>query len=296
VPAARAPSPVGTSNGMSGRPVAHSAPAAPFVSPVRAEPVPPAPTRPAPAPARPLASTAVVDPEPGLSGGEPDPSEGPKDPDEPTASAGRPPAHARPEEPPPELPGEVAARPTPAPPESGARAGREEAKEETAPTRGRPATSPEPGGPAHVAGDRGPAVSQSAETLGADLSGVSLTVEELCAASGLSADRVEDLTSFGLIESVVVAGVAYFGEEALTVSRLVAGFARYGIEPRHLRLYRNAVDREIGLVEQVILPLLRQRNPESRQRAVESAGDIARLGEGLRSSLVRQALRRELGN
>ena len=305
VPATRAPnaasatsppspaSPVGTSNGMSGRPAAHSAPAAPFVSPVRAGSVPPVSTRPTPAPSRPLASTAVVDPEPALPGGEPDPS---SDPDDATASAGRPPAHARPEEPGDESPAEPAVRPTAAPPESGLHGGPAEPKDDAAPGPTRPARAPESGGPAHVVGDKGSAPSRSAETLGADVSGVSLTVEELCGATGLSAEQTEALTSFGLIESMVVAGVAYYGEEALTVSRLAAAFAQYGIEPRHLRLFRNAVDREIGLVEQVILPLLRQRNPESRQRAVEAAADIAQLGEGLRSSLVRQALRRELGN
>ena len=52
-------------------------------------------------------------------------------------------------------------------------------------------------------------------------------------------------------------------------------FRKFGIEPRHLRLYRNAVDREMGLIEQVIIPLLRQRNPESRQRAVDGADELA---------------------
>ena len=103
----------------------------------------------------------------------------------------------------------------------------------------------------------------------AGVSGVSLTADELSAASGLSATEVAALEGFGLIEPMTVAGVLYYDEEALTVAKLVAEFARYGIEPRHLRLYRNAVDREVGLIEQIITPLLRQRNPEARQRAVD---------------------------
>ena len=93
----------------------------------------------------------------------------------------------------------------------------------------------------------------------------------------------------------MVAGVPYFDEEGLTVANLVAEFNRYGVEPRHLRLYRNAVDREMGLIEQIVTPLLRQRNPESRQRAVEATADLARLGQSLRAALLRRALRDQLG-
>ena len=101
------------------------------------------------------------------------------------------------------------------------------------------------------------------------VTGASLTAEELCAASGLSEAELAGLQGFGLIEPVIVAGIPTFDEDALTVANLAAEFRKFGIEARHLRLYRNAVDREIGLIEQVIIPLLRQRNPESRQRATE---------------------------
>ncbi len=127
------------------------------------------------------------------------------------------------------------------------------------------------------------------------VTGASLTLQELCSASGLSADEVAGLQSFGLIESVSVAGIETFDEDALTVANLAAAFHVYGIEPRHLRLYRNAVDRELGLIEQVVIPLLRQRNPESRQRAIEGADELASLGESMRTTLLRLALRRHLG-
>jgi hypothetical protein len=129
----------------------------------------------------------------------------------------------------------------------------------------------------------------------AGATGASMTIDELCAATGLATTTVASLEGFGLIEPMVVGGVLYYDEEALTVARTVAEFARFGIEPRHLRLYRNAVDREIGLIEQVVTPLVRQRNPESRQRAVSAASELARLGQHLRSSLLRRELRRQLG-
>jgi DNA-binding transcriptional MerR regulator len=132
--------------------------------------------------------------------------------------------------------------------------------------------------------------------LTAGLSGASLTAQELASATGLTETAIASLEGFGLIEPMVVAGAQYYDEEALTVAKLVADFAQYGIEPRHLRLYRNAVDREGGLIEQVVTPLLRQRNPEARQRAVDAAVDLSKLGQGLRASLLRRELRRQVGS
>jgi hypothetical protein len=127
------------------------------------------------------------------------------------------------------------------------------------------------------------------------VTGASLTGEELCAASGLTADELAGLEGFGLLVSVQVAGIATYDEDALTVANLASSFRAYGIEPRHLRLYRNAVDRELGLIEQVVIPLLRQRNPESRQRAVEAAEQLESLGQSMRAALLRMAVRRHVG-
>ena len=87
--------------------------------------------------------------------------------------------------------------------------------------------------------------------------------------------------------ATTVAGVEHFDEEALAVATAAAGFTRFGIEPRHLRLYKNAAEREAGFVEQVVLPLVRQRNPEARARAHETADELTQLGQQLRGSLLR---------
>jgi DNA-binding transcriptional MerR regulator len=145
----------------------------------------------------------------------------------------------------------------------------------------------EKSGEAAAAGEPSPAA--------AVVAGGSLSVDELCAASGLSPDEVAGLKGFGLVESVTVAGIETYDEDALTVANLAVAFRAFGIEPRHLRLYRNGADRELGLIEQVVIPLLRQRNPESRQRAVDGADQLAALGQSMRATLLRQALRRHLG-
>jgi hypothetical protein len=136
---------------------------------------------------------------------------------------------------------------------------------------------------------------RAASTTTSTVTGASLTAEELCAASGLSEAELTNLQGFGLVEPIMVAGIPTFDEDALTVANLAAAFRKFGIEARHLRPYRNAVDREVGLIEQVIIPLLRQRNPESRQRAAEAADELGALGQTMRATLMRAALRRHVG-
>ena len=127
--------------------------------------------------------------------------------------------------------------------------------------------------------------------LSAGPSGVNLTMEELSSATGLPYERLRELERFGFIAGRAVAGSTYFDEESLVVANLAAGFARFGIEARHLRTYKNAAEREAGLLEQVVTPLLKQRNPESRSQAVESLAELSQLGQNLRAALLRQAVR-----
>ena len=120
--------------------------------------------------------------------------------------------------------------------------------------------------------------------------GASLSLDELCAASGLRAEYVGQLQEYGLLRATMVGGGEYFDEEALTVANVAASFAAYGVEARHLRLYKNAADREAGFVEQIVIPMVRQRNPEARTRAALTADELAGLGQQLVGSLLRTAL------
>ena len=72
---------------------------------------------------------------------------------------------------------------------------------------------------------------------------------------------------------------------------MAAKFAAFGVEARHLRLYKNAADREAGFIEQIVIPMVRQRNPEARARAAQTAEELARLGQQMKASLLRTALR-----
>ena len=86
----------------------------------------------------------------------------------------------------------------------------------------------------------------------------------------------------------------YYDEDALTVANLAAGFMRYGVEARHLRMYKTAGEREAGFFEQVVMPMLKQRNPQARSQATETLSELSRLGASLRAAMLRQALRQYL--
>ncbi|MGA2036713.1 MAG: MerR family transcriptional regulator, partial [Acidimicrobiales bacterium] len=64
---------------------------------------------------------------------------------------------------------------------------------------------------------------------------------------------------------------------------------------RHLRLHLLGAQREAGFIEQIVLPLLKQRNPASRQRAREIVVELSRLGQELRAALLEKRLRELLG-
>jgi DNA-binding transcriptional MerR regulator len=121
--------------------------------------------------------------------------------------------------------------------------------------------------------------------------GTGLTLEELASTCGLTAAQVRDLERYGLLSSRDVGGTAYFDQAALAIAQLAGRFARHGVEARHLRMYKNAAERESGLFAQVVMPLIKQRNPRSRQQAGAALEELSGLGGDLRQALLGQALR-----
>jgi hypothetical protein len=120
---------------------------------------------------------------------------------------------------------------------------------------------------------------------------ISVTIEELAEASGLSLAEVTELERFGLLAGRRVAGAVYYDGDCLEIALLAATFRGFGVEARHLRMYRTAVEREAGFFEQVVTPMLKQRNPQARVQAVETLLELSRLGHRMRAAVLRQALR-----
>jgi DNA-binding transcriptional MerR regulator len=130
------------------------------------------------------------------------------------------------------------------------------------------------------------------EAFGRDASELRLSREELVEAAGVDAALLDTLEQYGL---VAARPGGYYDGDALVIAKTVADMSRFGLEPRHLRAFRAAADREVGLVEQVVAPLVRQRNPEARGRADEVARELASLSVRLHATLVRSGLRPQLG-
>lgn len=146
-----------------------------------------------------------------------------------------------------------------------------------------------PGVPRSVAAVDG---TPGADTFRREPAEVRLTRAELLEAAEVPEELLAALETFGF--AVARPGGWYDGE-TLAVVRAAGELAAYGIEPRHLRSFKTAADREVGLVEQVVTPMMRQRGSEARGRAEESAREIAALSVRLHAALVKVGLRQVLG-
>ncbi|MGW0336061.1 transcriptional regulator FtsR [Streptomyces sp. NPDC003011] len=111
--------------------------------------------------------------------------------------------------------------------------------------------------------------------------------DELLAAAEISEQELEEWESYGLVAPLPDGS---YDAEAATVASLVAELGRFGIEPRHLRVMKAAADREAGLVDQVVAPLRRHRNPQTRAHAEARTKELAGLTVKLHAALVQTAL------
>ena len=120
-----------------------------------------------------------------------------------------------------------------------------------------------------------------------------LSRDELLNAAGLRADQLSELEQFGL---VVKRPGGHYDDDALAVSRIVADLARFGLEGRHLKAFRSAAEREVGLFSQVVGPMARQRGSEAKARAEDTVRELAALSVRLHAALVQIGLREVIGS
>src|SRR2546421_266267 len=92
----------------------------------------------------------------------------------------------------------------------------------------------------------------------------------------VSISKIRYLEDQGLLAPRPDGAERLYSEADVEIASACARLARYGIAPRHLRAFRNAADRETGLIEALVAPALRSRNPERRQSGLE---DLQTLGE-----------------
>jgi hypothetical protein len=107
-------------------------------------------------------------------------------------------------------------------------------------------------------------------------------------------EMLEALTSFAILKPREVDGERRFGGDDLVILRIVKAFFKYGVEPRHLTMYKHFADREAAFFQQIVLPTLRQRNPDARRAAGESLAELAQASRRLKQALLRANIREYL--
>ena len=125
------------------------------------------------------------------------------------------------------------------------------------------------------------------------LPGVVVNREELCAMASITLAQLKSLEEYGVVHRRKGGGDLY-GDEAVEIASAAGGFLRAGVDARHLRAWRTSVEREVGLYEQLIVPLLRQRHPQARAQAMEQLEELNGLGAKLRNALMRSTVRHHL--
>jgi len=117
-----------------------------------------------------------------------------------------------------------------------------------------------------------------------------LSRRELLKVAEISDELLGQLEQFGLVTPR--SGTGQFDSDALVIAQAARELAEFGFEPRHLRAFRNAADREVGLVEQVVTPMRNGRDASAQARADEAVSEIAALSVRLHATLVKVGLGR----
>jgi len=140
----------------------------------------------------------------------------------------------------------------------------------------------------------GDEVVEPVEELAEPPTGLQMSIEEMSAATGIDRERIKELESFGLVCSHGPESARYYDGDDYIVLSIVKDFFRFGVEPRHLTMYKHFCEREATFFESIVMPQLRQRNPDARRTATQSLSDLARASRKLKAALLRTNLRQYL--
>ncbi len=128
-----------------------------------------------------------------------------------------------------------------------------------------------------------------------DLAHTMYSKEELLVEAEIDSQLFAELLEYGLISAKRVAGESVYEEKAVRVAALAASYLKFGIGPRHLRSLKHAAEREASMYQQSIVPLLRQRNPESRKKALDNIEVMTQLAKELKDCFLRIEIDEVLG-
>ncbi len=120
--------------------------------------------------------------------------------------------------------------------------------------------------------------------------GLQMSIEEMSAATGVERERIKELESFGIVCSHGPDGAHYYDGDDYVVLSIVKDLLRYGIEPRHLTMYKHFAEREAKFFEDLVAPRLRQKNPDARRAAAEMLTELSVTSRKLKQALLRTNL------
>ena len=119
---------------------------------------------------------------------------------------------------------------------------------------------------------------------------------ELCDRAAITSELARELEEYGLLQPRRVGSEKLYPAGDVDVAVACAKLSRFGISGRHLRTFRTAADREAGLLQQLVAPSLRSRNPERREAGVQQLQTLAELAQELSQLLFWRDLRQLAGN
>jgi DNA-binding transcriptional MerR regulator len=123
-------------------------------------------------------------------------------------------------------------------------------------------------------------------------SGALYSLDDVLEDTKAEAKLVRELEEYGVVKGEMRGGVRYFDETEREIIAAVAELARYGVGGRNLRVFRSSADREANLLQQILAPALRSRNPERRKEAVEALENLAAVATHLKHLLLIRDLRK----
>ncbi|HEV7161915.1 MAG TPA: MerR family transcriptional regulator [Solirubrobacteraceae bacterium] len=125
-----------------------------------------------------------------------------------------------------------------------------------------------------------------------EATGALYSMDDVLEETKADAKLVRELEEFGVVKGEMRGGVRYFDETESEIIAAVAELARYGVGGRNLRVFRSSADREANLLQQILAPALRSRNPERRKEAVEALENLAAVATHLKHLLLIRDLRK----
>jgi len=117
-------------------------------------------------------------------------------------------------------------------------------------------------------------------------------VEDAPSSLGVPVSFVRELAEFGLVEVTKGDHGDEISRADVTIVHATWDLRRFGVEPRHLRMYETFADREAAFFSQILMPAFLHRTPETRQKLVETLNELTSLTDELKSRLLRRSLGR----